>query len=156
MKLLIILVSLFFTLNAFTQSTEKFCNGRKDKNHAKSLIIDYQNLFSFINSVEIGGGGVCWWHSRFQINVLYLAHFNPSATKPTSQQARYIIREIKNDNGYDLEVLGSNLGNRTSIYSYNKGDSFLPYPFTEWEFTPYLEFTDEMENMERILANSCK
>lgn len=49
------------------------------------------NLLSFTNSGGLLGKGVCWWHSRFTRNALYLAYFLPESRKPADDQARRII-----------------------------------------------------------------
>jgi len=50
--------------------------------------------FAFDNAGGLFGGGVCWWHSRFQRAVWSLAEFEPSLPKPTRAQARTIIRRL--------------------------------------------------------------
>lgn len=50
--------------------------------------------FSFDNAGGLFGGGVCWWHSRFQRAVWGLAEFDPAASKPTRAQAKSIIERL--------------------------------------------------------------
>ena len=49
---------------------------------------------AFHNSGGLKGGGVCWWHSRLQRSVIYLAEFAPYLPKPTSSQALTIVKDL--------------------------------------------------------------
>ena len=53
------------------------------------------NLFSFPNPLGYLDIGVCWWHSRFQRNALYLTYYLPDNPKPTKKEAEKIIRQIR-------------------------------------------------------------
>lgn len=63
------------------------------------------NLMSFRNRGGFGGGGVCWWHSRFQRNALYLTYYSPTAKKPDLAEARSLLRNIRNGSGV-MEIKG--------------------------------------------------
>lgn len=52
------------------------------------------NLLCFINSGGLLGKGVCWWHSRFTRNALYLAYFIPERHRANKPQANEIIRSL--------------------------------------------------------------
>lgn len=98
-----------FTVSAFvpSQSKEEFCADRKDKSFVKTLAQFSGNLMSFANHGGLVGGGVCWWHSRFQRNALYLTYYNPSLPKPDRQKAIELIRDIRNMDGI-TEIPGFN------------------------------------------------
>lgn len=98
-----------FSVSAFvpSQSKEEFCADRIDKSFVKDLAQHSSNLMSFANHGGIVNGGVCWWHSRFQRNALYLTYYNPSLPKPDRQQAIALIRDIRNQDGI-TEIPGFN------------------------------------------------
>ena len=48
----------------------------------------------FKNHGGIGNGGTCWWHSRLQRSVVYLAEFNPALPKPSERKAREILHHL--------------------------------------------------------------
>ena len=52
------------------------------------------NLLCFINSGGLLGKGVCWWHSRFTRNALYLAYFVPERHRANKNHALEIIRSL--------------------------------------------------------------
>jgi len=107
LPLLLLLSS--FSVSAFvpSQSKEEFCADRKDKSFVKSLAQFSANLMSFRNHGGIVNGGVCWWHSRFQRNALYLTYYNPHAPKPDRKTAIALIRDIRNQDGL-TEIPGFN------------------------------------------------
>jgi hypothetical protein len=78
-----------------SSSEERFCSDRVDKSFIKDLTMDSNNLMTFRNHGGIGNGGVCWWHSRFQRNALYLTIYKPKLDKPTQDEARELIKKIR-------------------------------------------------------------
>lgn len=98
----LILLSLLSSFTGFAKTPsldkEQFCNDRKDPTFVKNLAKDTGNLIGFRNFGGIGGGGVCWWHSRFQRNSLYLTIFHPDADRPTEEEAQLIIKKIRKGN----------------------------------------------------------
>ena len=102
---------LLLTLPAFayvpSQSKEQFCSDREDKSFVKAMARQRENLMAMKNQGGLAKGGVCWWHSRFQRNALYLTYYNPSAPVPDTYQAIKIIRDIRNQNGL-IEIPGFN------------------------------------------------
>lgn len=68
-----------------------------------------QNRLSFNNHGGLFNGGVCWWHSRLTRAAQYLAVFDPSAPKVTSDEAYELVRRLRDGrpvtiNGYsDLQ-----------------------------------------------------
>jgi hypothetical protein len=90
---LLMLISFTTFAQNNSQSMREFCLDRKDPNFVKNLTLDKSNLLSFRNSG--GFGGVCWWHSRFQRNALYLTYFSPKAKIPSRSEARKIIMNIR-------------------------------------------------------------
>lgn len=79
-------------------SKAEFCEMRQDLNNVKAMTMSYENLMSFRNRGGIGNGGVCWWHSRFQRNALYLTTYNPSAPQYTMQKIISQIKQIRAGN----------------------------------------------------------
>ena len=93
--------ALISSLNAFAQSpstTARFCEDRKDERFVKALTSDPFNLMAFANVGGIGNGGVCWWHSRYQRNALYLTSYKPKSPRPTRDEALLIIKKIREAN----------------------------------------------------------
>lgn len=72
-----------------------FCQDRQNALFVKELAQEADNRMAFRNKGGIGNGGVCWWHSRFQRNALYLTIFNPEAEKPTVEEGVSIIKKIR-------------------------------------------------------------
>lgn len=81
-------------------SREEYIRRAGDPDHVKRLAAapadgaTNPNLLGFINSGGLLGKGVCWWHSRFTRNALYLAYFLPGRPKPTEEGAWRIIRVL--------------------------------------------------------------
>lgn len=248
MKLFLLLVW-FFAFNSFA-SLEQFCEDRFEPDHVKMLTLDRSNLMSFKNHGGFAGGGVCWWHSRFQRNALYLTYYSPDKEKLPDHEIPWLLRRIRNandvleipgfnnfqefssayanqiqeeletwqrfegfrftwirglrgsarvsaewlqklmdnlfeeveeknhigyqklqmkglkahawlvinmvklENGYDLEVLDSNFPDMTMMYQYRLGDTHLVYADGA-QFTPYLEYVNEMERINSTISNVC-
>ncbi len=52
------------------------------------------NLLSFRNSGGLLRKGVCWWHSRFTRNALYLVYFEPEKPPPGPGEAKAVVRSV--------------------------------------------------------------
>lgn len=78
-----------------SQSVEQFCSDRSSATFSKNLSKNYDNLMAFRNHGGLANGGVCWWHSRFQRNALYLTIYKPSDAKPTKAEVQKIIDKIR-------------------------------------------------------------
>jgi hypothetical protein len=96
-----------FSISAQTpsQSLDQFCVDRSNEGFAKELTNDSKNLMAFANHGGLANGGVCWWHSRFQRNALYLTSYNPSKAKPTSEEVVKIVDKIR-DGKEVIEIPG--------------------------------------------------
>jgi hypothetical protein len=96
---LLALATLAFSFNVMattsSQSTDQFCADRADPNYLKELIEHPANLLPFRNQGGIANGGVCWWHSRFQRNALYLTYYQPAEKAPNGKEAAKIISQIR-------------------------------------------------------------
>jgi hypothetical protein len=238
------------------ESKKSFCDSRNSAALIKQRFFDTDQRMSFDNGeMGLGGQGICWWHTRFQRNSLYLANFEPSKPKPSTSEAKRIIRDIrqgkdvvsvpgyanlkdfsldykdeivkqlenwqlvdgivrqawvqglrgkstsakdmktqmdemyervavkkqltyakvqlpgitahallvgemeKTEDGYTLKVVDSNMASEVQIYNYKNGDDSLkmqPGMLSDVDsFVPYVEFTNEVENMERVIASTC-
>lgn len=252
----LILAVLSMSFEVFAQrpsySNEEFCADREDRNFVKDLTIDRSNLMPFSNRGGIINGGVCWWHSRFQRNALYLTIYKSRMKKPSEREAVELIKDIRQgrsvvvipgyrnfrdfayDNeeliqrelekwqksdgitrfawvkglrgrpeveadklkkimdeiyeevevnhnmaynklqipgiaahswlvvrmdkvygGYNLEIIDSNFASRTQVYRYREGDTSINY-HGHFNFTPYLEKTNEMERINKVIARHCR
>ena len=76
-------------------SEEQFCANQKDVSFIKELALDPNNLSSMRNRGGIANAGVCWWHSRFQRNALYLTIYNPELPKPSPGEIQALVSEIR-------------------------------------------------------------
>jgi hypothetical protein len=81
------------------QSKMEFCSRFVNPNTQETIqnyTLDPINLMSFKNSGGLFNGGVCWWHSRFQRNVLYLGIFRPDLPRSSEKEDIYtIIKQIR-------------------------------------------------------------
>jgi len=57
------------------------------------------NLLSFTSRGGLLGKGVCWWHSRFTRNALYLSYFLPDLSGPSPAEVRAIISTLMKAGG---------------------------------------------------------
>lgn len=91
-------LSFSFSSMAASLPTTKgeFCSRFNDPAQIKMFSVEPSNLMSFKNSGGLFNGGVCWWHSRFQRNILYLSIFRPDLPKPNARDVRALIKEIRN------------------------------------------------------------
>lgn len=78
-----------------SQSVEQFCADRTSVSFSKNLTKNSNNLMAFQNHGGLANGGVCWWHSRFQRNALYLTIFKPAEARPTKPEAEKLIDQIR-------------------------------------------------------------
>ena len=76
-------------------SDESFCRDRQDRDFVKDLTMDSSNLMTMRNHGGILNSGVCWWHSRFQRNALYLTIYKPALDKPDQNEVVRIIKKIR-------------------------------------------------------------
>ncbi|MBC7427042.1 MAG: hypothetical protein H7336_00430 [Bacteriovorax sp.] len=99
MKKYLTVTFLLLSLNAFagTLPTTKadYCSRFQDTSVLSTYSTETSNLMSFKNQGGLFNGGVCWWHSRFQRNILYLSIFRPELNKPTASEVRALIKEIR-------------------------------------------------------------
>ena len=141
------LLALFVTalsFQAFAQSPSmsegRFCADRLNKNFVKKLAMDSNNLMSFTNQGGLIGGGVCWWHSRFQRNALYLTIFKPDLAKPSLEEASILVKKIRL--GSEVVVIPGyrNFSEFSSeneeiiqreLEKWQKGDSFLRFAWVK-------------------------
>jgi hypothetical protein len=103
-KLILITVSLLTTLQLYAsplpQNKADFCERfgtlPKDRASIQDLSTEPTNLMSFKNDGGLFNGGVCWWHSRFQRNILYLTIFRPDLPKSrTQEEIQNIIHQVR-------------------------------------------------------------
>jgi hypothetical protein len=70
-----------------------------------------------------------------------------------------VIGDIKKTpDGYEFKAIDSNSAGETITYMYKEGSSnltLMPANFGEDTFVPYVEFTKEVDRMERVLASTC-
>ena len=80
-------------MNSSASAAVEFCNRTADD--IKQQATDPEQRLSFANEGGLFNGGVCWWHSRFQRNSLYLAQYRPELEKPSREAAFALIRSIR-------------------------------------------------------------
>lgn len=139
MKHLLLLIFSFpisvFAFNS-SESLIEFCHNRLEPKYVKNLTIDSSNLMSFKNRGGLGGGGVCWWHSRFQRNALYLTYFSPDKEKLPAHEIPWLLRRIRNANDV-LEIPG--FENFQEFSSYYKNE--IQEELETWQRFEGLRFT---------------
>ena len=101
----IISISITFSLSAtqassIPSSKEDYCarfdESLESKISIQDLSNDEVNRLSMHNNGGLFNGGVCWWHSRFQRNVLYLGIFKPDLPKlATNYELATLIHKIR-------------------------------------------------------------
>lgn len=98
-KIYFFMLIIFFpsVINGTLLPTNKneFCSRFANLSILAEFSADNLNMMSFKNQGGLFDGGVCWWHSRFQRNIFYLAIFNPSLNRPNLIEAKRLIKEIR-------------------------------------------------------------
>lgn len=99
-SLFLLLLSLPTIAAGIPQSKQEYCarfgTSSSDREIIQDLSSEAINLMAFKNDGGLFNGGVCWWHSRFQRNMLYLSIFRPDLPKPpTSSELQKIIRQVR-------------------------------------------------------------
>lgn len=89
--------------NTPSQSMDQFCADRSDARFAKDLTTSSSNLMAFRNHGGLANGGVCWWHSRFQRNSLYVTVYKPAEKRPTDAEAAVLVGKIRD--GKEIVVI---------------------------------------------------
>jgi hypothetical protein len=120
MRLAFVLFGLF-SIAALAQESEKtqFCEERLASVDGVQKLI--RSPFSQLTMKNQGGlfnGGVCWWHSRFTRNAAYLMKFEPSLPKPTTEEAKQIIMDIRKSKGVTVVPGYHNLMSFSYDYEY--------------------------------------
>ena len=115
------------------EATRAFCASRQPE-QIKELSLESFTRMSFQNQGGLANGGVCWWHSRFQRNALYLTVYSPKKERPSYEQAKQIIAAIRAGKSL-VEVPGFYNFNEFSnafgadilreLEKWQKGDGFL-------------------------------
>lgn len=82
--------------NAQDDYLNTFCENSKNPLTFKFKAMDSSNLMAFRNHGGIGNQGVCWWHSRFQRNALYLTIFKAENPRDSDDVLRTKIKQIRN------------------------------------------------------------
>ncbi len=73
------------------RSGKEFCARLENYNYFQRLILGSENRLSFKNAGGLGGGGVCWWHSRLNQRQIYLTVFRPELSKPSEKRVLEIF-----------------------------------------------------------------
>ena len=89
-------LSLFTLTSGVTFANEQICGEVNLQEKIQSN--DYS--MAFRNHGGLMNGGVCWWHSRWHRNAVYLAYFSPEKDKPEFDTKK----ERKENNGEGLSV----------------------------------------------------
>ena len=86
-----------------SQSVDQFCADRSNTKFEKELMTSSSNLMAFRNHGGLANGGVCWWHSRFQRNSLYVTVYKPAEARPSASEAAVIVEKIRD--GKEIVVI---------------------------------------------------
>lgn len=119
-----------------SKNIDQFCVDRTDSGFVKELTGDVNNLMAFSNHGGLVNGGVCWWHSRFQRNALYLTIYSPDKKRPEHKEAVRIVEKIR-EGSEIVEIPGYNNFNEFSyshrreiqreLEKWQKGDGILKF-----------------------------
>ena len=96
--LLALLVFTFQTLLAQNQplSKNEYCKKSSDPHFFQKLLETHApTRMSFYNHGGLFNLGVCWWHSLFQRNALYLTYYSPQKERPSYSEVKRLIRKIR-------------------------------------------------------------
>ncbi len=100
MKFLTLII--FFSSLSFGQiipsNRHDFCSRFLNNNQITYLTKESLNLINFKNRGGLINGGVCWWHSRFQRNLIYLSMFKPNESVLSKEEYKKIIKTIRSGN----------------------------------------------------------
>jgi hypothetical protein len=133
MKLtLLVIAAITLSFQAFAQSPsmseKRFCSDRLDKNFVKKLAMDSDNLMSFNNHGGLVNGGVCWWHSRFQRNALYLTIYKPDLPLPSASEAYELVKKIRA--GSEVVVIP---GYRNFLEFTSDNEEIIQHELEKWQ-----------------------
>jgi len=99
MKILlsVLLLMMSHSVWSATLPTNKndYCARFNNPDAVRTFSIEPANLMNFKNQGGLFNGGVCWWHSRFQRNIFYLAIFRPDLRPLEKREVRNLIKEIR-------------------------------------------------------------
>lgn len=99
MKSLLSLALAVTSFNAFAANTSvgqiDFCRDRVENGYVQELLKERESRMGFRNHGGLVNGGVCWWHSRFQRNAAYLTYYSPDKKRPSLEQAKSLIKDIR-------------------------------------------------------------
>lgn len=95
MIILLALIALPVIANTLPTNKAEFCARFEESTSISDLSLEPNNLISFKNQGGLFDGGVCWWHSRFQRNIFYLAIFKPELPRPSTKELKSLIKEIR-------------------------------------------------------------
>lgn len=85
------------SISAVKKDKVVFCQSRQTQPEIIKLLRSPANLLPSKNAGGLFGlqTGVCWWHSRLQRRLTYLAKFRPDLPRPSDSAVRKILRQIK-------------------------------------------------------------
>lgn len=93
--LAIFLTLTFQSASYAAKSSNELCRNHQKQGYFKQLLNSSDNTLSFRNAGGLLNGGVCWWHSRFTRNAIYLTVFKPELPAPTPEEAAVLIKKIR-------------------------------------------------------------
>ena len=105
-----------------------------------NLAADSNNLMSFRNHGGLLNSGVCWWHSRFQRNALYLTLYKPELAKPNVDEAILLIKRIRDASSVVIIPGYENFRSFSSDFEpqiqrelekWQKGDGFIRFAWID-------------------------
>lgn len=164
MKLLGILAVLLcgFASSAFAKPEylQNYCENSTNLVNFKLKAMDYRNTLAFRNQGGIGNMGVCWWHSRFQRNALYLAIFRPEKPQDSEKVIKEKIKKIRHGkelvvfNGFaDLYELSAAYGDQIQreLEKWQKSDGIVKFKWVQGlRGKPELEASQMREMMDDL------
>ncbi len=92
--LFLLLATKLFAIEA-PKNQQSYCKVVRETNFFRNLIQEKENRLSFRNHGGLLNSGVCWWHSRFTRNALYLGIWRPDLKKPDFEGRKKLIKKIR-------------------------------------------------------------
>ena len=112
------------------KSREELCKMSENLGSFLNLLKAPENRLTFRNRGGLIGGGVCWWHTRWERNAAYLAVYRPDLPQPSMEEVLAIIAAIRAGNQI-VEIPGfENL----RAFSRTYGD-YIQKSLEEWQIS---------------------
>jgi len=77
------------------KSKSDYCSSQKSVKRHQRILEEVDMRMARRNYGGLVGGGVCWWHSRFQRNAAYLTIYRPDKARPSERKLKRLVKDIR-------------------------------------------------------------